>query len=480
MNLQAEVVGKVSFRGAAERGEFFLFRNLSELDNLPFDESSFKIFLNGAEISADTLKRQLGISNEKNSNSQQLTANSSTLLTADYIVFDNRSEFGLQDRFITRETLIKYEAENFFSLKNLTSLGELLSQLKISRVLDVDAFLAKNDFVFVSNFPDVEVDAIDKNSFAEKFPIVENLYRKIYYSLADCRFKNFDALLLTAERTPEEFIDVLIETDSLSENILTFVRKDSALEKFLVANENAFEKISAFPAVNGNWLLIKKSVRDDFKIYVVTHKEIKLDALPEGYEIIHAGHAQAKEKFGYKGDDTGENISRLNRYLNEITALYWMWKNTAQAIIGLCHYRRFFSADEKNFLTETQAREILRGCDIIVIKENFFVLTQHELKSLVCGGDLCGFVEKIFRKHIARKQPDYLDAFDYVSGSYAEFMYEMFITRRKIFDTYCEWLFSFVLDVTEEVLATERLMSVWLMKNNLRLRSLPVIFYSDV
>ena len=489
-DLKLEIVGKISFTGAAERGEFFFFTNVEDLDALPFDEKNFKIFLDGREIFVDALKKILDGA-------------------ADYIVFENSGELifrfnelyrlGLQDRFITRETLKNYAAENFYSLQNVINFCELLRRLKISRLLDVDAFLAKNDLVYVANFPSVEVHAVDKNFFAKKFPVVENLYGKIYRTLDDCRFKNFDALLLTKERTPEEFVDALIDTDSLAENILTFVRKNSALEKFLAIHENIFEKISAFPAVNGNWILLKKFVRDDFKIYVVTHKDPKLSALPDGYEIIHAGHAQAKKFFGYRGDDSGENISRLNLYVNEITALYWIWKNTAHAIIGLCHYRRFFTLDGKNFLTETQAREILRGCDMIVVKEKFFALTQSELKAMVCGGDLSGFIEKIFCKHISIKQPDYLDAFDRVSNSRAEFMYEMFITRRKIFDAYCEWLFSFVLDVTEEVLAktnlaeidnprkyravglvSERLMSVWLAKNNLRLKALPVIFRADV
>ena len=487
--LKIQIVGKISFKGAAERDEVFLFRTLEDLDKLPFDERSFQIFLNGEEISADALKNILAGA-------------------ADYIVFADGGEFvcrfnelyrlGLQDRFITRETLATYAAENFYALQNVVKFSELLSRLKISRLLDADTFLAKNDLVYV-NFPAVEVEAVDEKFFAKKFPVVENLYGKIYSSLAECRFKNFDAVLLTKERSPEEFIDALIETDALSENIFAFVRKNSALEKFLAAHENSFEKISRFPAVNGNWLLIKKFVRDDFKIYIVTHKDAKLSALPEGYEIIHAGHAQAEKFFGYLGDDSGDNISRFNRYLNEITALYWIWRNTAHAIVGLCHYRRFFTADGENFLTEAQARELLRGCDVIVVRGNFFALTQRELKSLVCGGDLNAFVEKIFREHISRKQPDYLDAFDYISNSRAEFMYEMFITRRKIFDAYCEWLFSFVIDVTEEVLARtnlaaidnprkyravglvcERLMTVWLAKNNLRLKSLPVIFRENV
>ena len=486
----AKIIGRITFKGAAERGEFFLFRSLKDLDSLPFDEASFKIFLNEEEIAVDDLKKILDGA-------------------ADYIVFEDSNELtcrsnelyklGLHDRFITRETLMKYAADNFFSLQNATNLGKLLRQLNISRLLDADIFLAKNDLLYVMNFPAVEVYAVDKNSFAERFPAVENLYRKIYRTLADCRFKFFDALLLTAERTPAEFIDALIETDALTENIFVFVRRGSALESWLAANENIFEKVSRFPAVNGCWAKLKKFARNDFKIYVVTHKDAKLETLPAGYKIIHAGHALAKEKFGYLGDDTGDNISQFNRYLNEITALYWIWKNTEHAIIGLCHYRRFFTADGKNFLTETKAREILQDYDVIVVKESFFLFNQRELKSLVCGGDLNEFVEEIFRKHIATKQPDYLDAFDYVSSSYAEFMYEMFITRREIFNAYCEWLFSFVIDVMKEVLAKtniaaidnprkyrvvglicERLMTAWLMKNNLRLKALPIIFREEV
>ena len=260
-SLKVQIVGKISFKGAAERNEVFLFRTLEDLDKLPFDERSFQIFLDGEEISVGALKKFLDG-------------------TADYIVFDDGDELicrfnelyrlGLRDRFLTRETLVTYAAENFYSPQNVMKLGELLRDLEISRLLDADTFLAKNDLAYV-NFPTVELEAVDEKFFAKKFPVVENLYGKIYSSLAACRLKNFDAVLLTKERSPEEFVDALIETDALAENIFVFVRKNSALEKFLSANENSFEKISAFPAVNGNWLLIKKFARDDFKIFVVTH-----------------------------------------------------------------------------------------------------------------------------------------------------------------------------------------------------------------
>lgn len=43
------------------------------------------------------------------------------------------------------------------------------------------------------------------------------------------------------------------------------------------------------------------------------------------------------------GDDTGDNISNLNRNINEMTAIYWAWKNYDKlgdpSYIGLAHYR---------------------------------------------------------------------------------------------------------------------------------------------
>lgn len=52
------------------------------------------------------------------------------------------------------------------------------------------------------------------------------------------------------------------------------------------------------------------------------------------------------------GDNTGENISEKNLYYNEMTALYWAWKNYDALgnpdYIGLMHYRRHFYLKKAN------------------------------------------------------------------------------------------------------------------------------------
>ena len=308
-------------------------------------------------------------------------------------------------------------------------------------------------------------------------------------------------MLLTAERSPAEFIDALIATEALSDNVLTFVRRGSPLESWLAAHGDAFRKISAYPAVNGSWLLLNKRTSADFACYVVTHKDAQLPALPDGYRIIHAGHAQATQTFGDVVDDSGDNISRLNLYLNEITALYWIWKHTRHAFIGFVHYRRFFTAKAAtNFsvddlLTADEAREILREHDIIVDGCKFGYIPLRDWKAMLSTRPLAEHVIATVRKYIAARQPEYLAAYDRINDGFGTFCYEIFVTRRKIFDAYCAWLFDFIIDATEEILATtdiatsddprtyravsflaEHLLGVWLIKNRLRIKTLPLIF----
>lgn len=66
------------------------------------------------------------------------------------------------------------------------------------------------------------------------------------------------------------------------------------------------------------------------------------------------------------GDDTGDNISELNRHFNEMTGIYWAWKNYDKLgnpdYIGFCHYRRYFSFYKDSFILESiKKHEIISG-----------------------------------------------------------------------------------------------------------------------
>ena len=72
-------------------------------------------------------------------------------------------------------------------------------------------------------------------------------------------------------------------------------------------------------------------------IYIVKHREYK-NPVPSWYKEIGVGQL-------YNG--TGENINHLNKYLNEATAYYDLWKNSNDKTLGVCHYRRFFAENGK-------------------------------------------------------------------------------------------------------------------------------------
>ena len=434
--------------------------------------------------------------------------------TVDYLVFTTLQEFNafnnvvtaigfLSSKIMTLEQFKTMTLEFFYDINAELQLLAYLKNFAVKTLLDADACFAKGR-LFTKG--DNDFTAIDCVYDKPLLPVKENLYRRVYKNFAEVGFRRYDAALI-AERPPVDFMSAFVFLEKFSDRVMTFARPDSELEKYILSNINTFSVVEKLQSATGNWFFITRHTpKEDFCIYVVTHKLTPHDGkLPDGYKIIHAGRATATEDFGYLGDDTGDNISHLNFYVNEITALYWFWKNANHTVVGLCHYRRFFTtADDTAFaydkiLTKDAALKILRDCDIIaLLHRNSKNQNQHGLIETDCGVELTKLGEAIIRKYLLQTQPDYLYAFDYVLNSTTFYKCNMFVTRRDVFDAYCKWLFSFYIDATREVLRTvslqnlpnsqrrlmgffaERIFSVWLIKNHLRIKELPIMEVKNI
>ena len=374
----------------------------------------------------------------------------------------------------------------------------LLSYLKtfgIKTLLDVDAYFSRGRIFTKLGNDFTEIDAVSEKILP---PISENIYTHVYKNLAQVGFKHYDAALLI-EREPFAFESMLALLENFSDKIITFARKGSELEQYILNTAKNFAEVRA--AKTGAvdcYFLTRRKPPENFCVYVVTHKDVKIGTLPEGYEIIQGGHEGAQD-LGYLGDDSGENVSRLNLFINELTALYWVWKNISHTTVGLCHYRRFLTeSDDETFahekiLTQEAALKILEDYDIIVAEMYHGGLTQREFVINDCGEILATFGETILKKHLMQAQPDYLDAFEFVMNSTSLYKCNLFITRRDIFEAYCKWLFSFLIDATEEAVQKadlqnrswsprrlmsflgERMLTVWLIKNRLRIKELKIM-----
>ena len=161
------------------------------------------------------------------------------------------------------------------------------------------------------------------------------------------------------------------------------------------------------------------------------------------------------------GDDTGDNISEKNPSYNELTAIYWAWKNYDRIgnpdYIGFMHYRRHF-----------MFRENERKVQVITnVSDDYFDYINYNEESIDHLFDDCdyvahiGHVDQVYKHYkenhhiedldialeiLKKKYPSFSKtANDYLEMSDVNFC-NMFIMPKSMFFEYCSWLF----DILEE------------------------------
>lgn len=236
----------------------------------------------------------------------------------------------------------------------------------------------------------------------------------------------------------------------------------------------------------------------DIKILVATHKQ---SWVPEDsvYMPIQVG-AALHENFGYTRDDNGENISLKNPNYCELTGLYWAWKNLSCDYVGLCHYRRYFghkvytnNVDKKklSIFTGQEYEHLLKDYDVIIPRNwNLYNETVREQYAKDHYKKDLDVVEKI----IADKYPEYSESFKKLIDGTKFHCFNMFVMSKKNFDDYCMWLFDILFMLERRIdisgystynarifgFLSERLLNVWLIKQNLRSIEVSVVSMENV
>ena len=430
----------------------------------------------------------------------------------DYIIFLDHDQFILCGRNImlangvANSQIMMYEFfernifDRFYSWQNEVLLFiRILKREKVRSLFDADGFLLDGQmYVKPHGLEHLTVDSL--NTARYNYPLNINLCDRIYDSLSDCRLRHYDAVLLTAERDRHELRAVLDRLRDMGDAFIIFVRRSSNAKDILVEGDE-FDEIKTVEAENGAWFCAKVHRQKELAVWVVAHKSFSPPPLDETYRIIHAGRALGTD-LGYEGDDTGDNISDLNPYLNELTALYWIWKNTSHDVIGIAHYRRFFlnahgvKGTVENIINGEQITDLIGGCDIIVGTEknpaSAINCTQRDL----IGEDVRRSIDRaidVVKEMIEVHQPHSLNAFEHVMKGSALFRCSMMIARKHVFDEYCRWLFSFMLPATEEMYEElkrlprserrvlgyigERMLTVWLLENHVKVSTLPIAMF---
>lgn len=236
----------------------------------------------------------------------------------------------------------------------------------------------------------------------------------------------------------------------------------------------------------------------DIKILVAAHKKYWM---PEDdvYMPLHVG-AEGKPFLGYVPDNTGDNISAKNPSYCELTGLYWAWKNLRCDYIGLCHYRRYFgrSIHTKDIEKKKDAifhrkdyEKLLARYDVILPKKrNYYIETvRSQYEHAHYKKDL-DETERI----IGELAPDYSEAFRKVMARRRLHILNMFVMKKDRFDAYCAWLFPILFTLEKRIDTThydayesriygflaERLFNVWLEKEHMKEKEVPVVFLEHI
>ena len=201
----------------------------------------------------------------------------------------------------------------------------------------------------------------------------------------------------------------------------------------------------------------------NIKIYIVMYKPNNevLQIKNPIYIPIRCGKAlnlfsTNSEKFLPElGDNTGDNISNKNPYYSELTGLYWIWKNDDSKpddIVGLNHYRRYFSEPTKKSETENKLlggrtiKKLLKKYDFIIngIPTDFIGAGDGSSDSAYTNYKDSHIIEDLDNalKCIKKLFPNLYDTiYHEVFYNGAMCLCNMFITKKKYLDEYCSFLF---------------------------------------
>lgn len=254
--------------------------------------------------------------------------------------------------------------------------------------------------------------------------------------------------------------------------------------------ENDFGEVIEWKLDFERLICIRSYKRKQIKIMIAAHKEFMVPANPI-YEPIWLGDSK-KNSWNYLEDKQEPSISFLNPMINECTGLFWMWKHIDCDYIGLVHYRRYFLNDARegydNLLGERQIKTILTAYDVITAPLHFIPFSVENQLKVTLEADVFETGYRVVRDKLLKKQSEYADVFEVVMKGHSLFPCNMFVTRKELFDQYCEWLFSIIIDAAMEMdvsqcdnyskrvigFFAERLLTVWLLKQSLRIKEMPV------
>lgn len=170
------------------------------------------------------------------------------------------------------------------------------------------------------------------------------------------------------------------------------------------------------------------------------------------------------------GDDTGINISHLNRQYCELTGIFWVWKNINKyqdaEYIGFMHYRRHLRFNNQKakedkygqiiydkFNDQYTADNCLNSATVESFTKDFDIIIPKawDVRSVGSKNLYDHYKSSSPYLHIKdydhvlniliQKYPEYETSIKKYNSGHCGFFTNMFVMKKTVFEQYCSWLF---------------------------------------
>ena len=233
----------------------------------------------------------------------------------------------------------------------------------------------------------------------------------------------------------------------------------------------------------------------ELKCFVIGHSESDLPVIPSLTGILAGGSSLSALT-----DGSGDNIANKNPLMNEMTAIYWLWKHYDEigspSHILVEQYRRLFLPFGKHNYYESvslgerekkaasfegrTAEDVLKGRDIAAPFPLKCRSVARQYSMAHGESDL-----RLATEIISELTPEYAEAAENYLGGNACYLYNMFLFDRDTFMRYAEWMFTVLFEFEKRretsgrFYISERLTGIFFKKleeEGKTCRHLPVLF----
>lgn len=242
----------------------------------------------------------------------------------------------------------------------------------------------------------------------------------------------------TLDAVSKDSLILVCVTELLQAEILSDLREKGFHNIFVLTQHEEHLLMSAYFQNIGRFSVTCEAVGNhvdkvDFVMYEVkNHRDVPLKCPPKLQlfeRTIQAGAALTGERIAMLTDNTGENISDKNKQYCELSATYWIWKNTDHEWTGIEHYRRHLLIKPEMFGGGVDA--------ILPLPYLCYPNTLAQFRRFVSGN----VQQALFRALKALHPNEYERYQEILHGSY-QYTYNLLCARKDVFHDYCKWFFE--------------------------------------